>query len=532
MPIADSPRPGARRGRGPGRSRPAGAALAAACALLILAAPPAPARGGAAGGLTGLAGLKAAYDALLDARFDRTRQRLARACGPAPPPACEVVRAAAMWWQILLDPHDTSRDEAFLRQAEHAIESAERWVEREPGRAEAWFYLGGAYGARVSWRVQRGERLAAARDGKRIKEALEQALEIEPTLDDARFGIGLYKYYADVAPAAARLLRFLLLLPGGDRQQGLRDMQATEARGHLIAGEALYQLHWIYLWYEQQPARGLEALEQLHARYPGNPHFLQRIGEVQSEYFHDPARSLAAWRRLADTAGSSGEPAIARVRGRLGMAEQLDALGETDRAIEQLERVLAEPPSRPAGARARARLLLGRALDRIGERAAALESYRLALSAPVPDEDPEEIHDAARAGLARAPAPQAADAYRLALEGWRALERGDLPTADARLAEARGLSPDDPLVRARLALLGARAEPDRALDELDRIIAARPDVPPVALNAAYLWSARLLASDGRRDEAADRYRAATRVHGGDSRMADQARAALARLERR
>ena len=39
----------------------------------------------------------------------------------------------------------------------------------------------------------RGEKLAAARDGKRIKEALEHATALEPDLEDAYFGIGLYQ---------------------------------------------------------------------------------------------------------------------------------------------------------------------------------------------------------------------------------------------------------------------------------------------------------------------------------------------------
>jgi len=48
-------------------------------------------------------------------------------------------------------------------------------------------------------------------------EQLERALTLDPSLQDAYFGIGLYHYYAAVAPTAARVLRWLLLLPGGDR---------------------------------------------------------------------------------------------------------------------------------------------------------------------------------------------------------------------------------------------------------------------------------------------------------------------------
>lgn len=483
----------------------------------------------AGSGLTGLTGLKVAYDALLDARFDRAAEALRSACGPAPREACEVLDATSHWWQILLDTRDTSRDAAFQKEVAEAIDLCERWVEREPGRAEAWFYLGGAYGARVSWRVERGHRLAAARDGKRIKEALERALSLDPTLEDARFGIGLYKYYADIAPAAARILRFLLLLPGGDKVGGLRDMQATEARGRLVAGEATYQLHWIYFWYEQQPRRGLEALERLTARYPGNPHFLQRVGEVQVEYLHDAARSLAAWQRLAGGAADSGTPQLAEVRGRLGAAEQLDALFETDRGVVEIRRVLALAPSRPVGSVARAQVLLGRMLDRLGHRVEAEAAYRAAAAAPVPEGDPDRVRSLARRGLAQAPDAGAAEGYRTGLAGWRAFERGDLATAAAQLARARALAPADAVIRVRLARATSRTDADRALAEFDAVIASRPRVSPVALVAAYVWSADLLDARGARPQAIDRYRAATRVFAGDSRLAQVAHAALARL---
>ena len=507
---------------------PRRALISGVIALALIVEVDSPVR--ATSGLTGLAGLTLAYGALLDAHFDRAADVLRTACGPAPREACDVLEATGLWWQILLDTRDTSRDAAFVREVNEAIDLCERWVAREPGRAEAWFYLGGAYGARVSWRVERGQRLAAARDGKRIKDALDRALALEPTLEDARFGIGLYKYYADIAPVAAKILRFLLLLPGGDKVSGLRDMQATEARGQLVAGEALYQLHWIYFWYEQQPLRGLAALERLSARYPGNPHFLQRIGDVQVEYFHDAARSLEAWQRLTDTAPASGTPQLAQVRGRLGAAEQLDSLLETDRSLPEIRRVLALAPARPIGTVARAQVLLGRMLDRLGHRDEAVAAYRAAASARVPDGDPDRVGPQARMGLSRAPERAAAEGYRLSLAGWRAFERGDLSMAAAPLSRARTLAPADAMIRVRLAKVTAHTQTDRALAEFDAVIAARPQVTPVALTAAYVWSAELLESRGARAQAIDRYRAATRVFAGDSRMADVARKALARLK--
>ena len=211
-------------------------------------------------GLTAGPQLVRVYDAIFDARFDQVPALLTQACGPAPHEACQLLEVVGLWWQIQLDPKNRVHDDEFQIKSNAAIAAMEAWTEREPLRAEAWFYLGGAYGARAQWRVLREERLAAARDGKRIKNALEQALALDPSLTDAYFGIGLYHYYADVAPAAFRMLRWILLLPGGDRLEGMREMLRARSEGQLLQSDADYPLHLIYLWYEEQPGRALQLL--------------------------------------------------------------------------------------------------------------------------------------------------------------------------------------------------------------------------------------------------------------------------------
>ena len=106
--------------------------------------------------LRGVDGLVRAYDFILDARFDQVEPELRKACGPAPPQACEVVAATALWWRIQLDPDSPALDPEFSRAVDRAIESTEAWAERTPTDAEAWFYMGGAYAARVQWRSSAG----------------------------------------------------------------------------------------------------------------------------------------------------------------------------------------------------------------------------------------------------------------------------------------------------------------------------------------------------------------------------------------
>lgn len=311
-----------------------------------------------------------------------------------------MLDAVAVWWRIQLDPADRSRDAVFASRVETAIAAATAWTTREPQRAEAWFYLGAAYAARSQWRVLRGEHLAAARDGKRIKDALEQALALDPAMADAYFGLGLYHYYAAVAPRMLKVLRWLLLLPGGDRVGGLDEMLRARQTGQIVRSEAGYQLHIVYLWYEKQPARAVELLEELQARYPHNPHFRQTIAEIQDFYIDDTAASLRTWEGLLEAAqeGKVAEPAMAETSARLGIALQLDQLSRGEEGLDHLRHVIAAQPAAPVGAVSRAHMQMGDVLARVGRRAEAADAYRAAIRSSG-SRDPLRIGARARAAL-------------------------------------------------------------------------------------------------------------------------------------
>ena len=360
------------------------------------------AQGSSTTGLSSAPRLAAIYDTILQARFADARTALASACPPAPGPACDALREVALWWEIQENEHSRALDGRLQTAATAAVASAERWTAQEPRNGEAWFYLAGAYAPVSQWRVLRGERLAAARDGKRIKDALERALELNPMLQDAWFGIGLYHYYADVAPAALKFLRFLLLLPGGDRAQGLQEMLRAREHGQLLRGEADYQLHWVYLWYEQQPARALELLQGLDARYPGNPLFLQRIADVRHVYFSDHQASADSWKALLDraTAQRVALPQLAEARARVGLAAEEIELAAPARAVDLVAPVIRARSAEPYGVLALALLTRGDAYAAIGDRDNAIASYTSALE-NAPNDDPDRVRARARDGIAR-----------------------------------------------------------------------------------------------------------------------------------
>lgn len=430
-------------------------------------------------GLTAADRVARAYNAVLDADVERLPAVIAETCPPAPREVCLVLDALGTWWQILLDPDSHALDDTFVAKADLAVAAAEAWTAREPARAEAFFYLGAASGVRVQWRVLRGQRLAAAREGQRIKDALERALVLDPTLSDAHFGIGLYHYYADVAPAALRMLRWLFLLPDGDRKAGLAQIAAAREGGTLIRGEADYQLHIIYLWYEQRFEDAARLIQGLQARHPRNPLFFQASAEIADLYFHDPTSAFLAAHDLLSRseAGLMNARPLAEARAHFMMARYLDQLSETDRALTHAQWVVTRAPAQPLG---------------IVARASALAAHL-------------------RKRLTREP-------YRLALEGWRALERGDLDVAMSRLARSVALDPADAVARYRYAkVLVARHDLTAARAELERTLGGKA-TPAVTRCAAHFDLARLLADQGDHTGALQHYDAAAQVFGADPRV--------------
>lgn len=517
---------------------------AVAVCLVACAALPSPRLSSAQStGLTGAPQIARVYNAILDARFDQVPGLLQQTCGaavgPLPPGGsarphpnvCALLDTVSLWWQIQLDPNNLSRDAEFERKVNAVVASTEAWVRSEPRRAEAWFYLGGAYGARGQWRVLRGEVLSAARDGKRIKESLERSLSLDPKLLDAYFGIGLYHYYADVAPAAAKVLRFLLFLPGGNKAQGMREMLQARDGGQLLRGEADYQLHILYLWYEKQPLRARTIVEELRDRYPGNPHFPQVIAEITDTYLHDDTGTLRAWQAMLSAAqvGRLSLPAMAEARARLGLATQFERLHESDAAAEQARAVILAAPGAPFGAVAQAWLLRAQALDRLGSRGEALEAYRQALALATPA-DPLSIATRARSGLRTTPNADTARAYRLSLEGWRAFERGALGDAARLLTQSRAVRPDDPVATYRHArVLSAQGNTSTALTLLEGVIRRRTMTPPVFFAYACLDAATLHEQTGMRARAIELFTLAANTFGADERTKEAAQRALTRL---
>jgi tetratricopeptide (TPR) repeat protein len=133
--------------------------------------------------------------------------------------------------------------------------------------------------------------------------------------------------------------------------------------------------------------------------------------------------------------------------------------------------------------------------------------------------------------LRHAPDSRHAEAFRLSLDGWRRLERNDLPGATTALEQAIALDPHDPVARYRLGrVLQARREDVAALAQFDLAIRNGQTCPAPILGNAHLEAARLHERLGHKDDAVSGYRIASTLFGAAADTRAAATRALARID--
>jgi tetratricopeptide (TPR) repeat protein len=146
--------------------------------------------------------------------------------------------------------------------------------------SEMQFYagMGDAMAARLYG--LRGENRNTARSGVRAREHFLRALSLDPELADADLGLGLYNYYVDTLSALARVLRFFMGIPGGSKQDGIRQLQDAIARGVLTSDVARFYLAINLHKHEQRYEEALAVISPLAEKYPSNPIFQLARGDL------------------------------------------------------------------------------------------------------------------------------------------------------------------------------------------------------------------------------------------------------------
>jgi tetratricopeptide (TPR) repeat protein len=469
---------------------------------------------------------RAALDVLYDGSTETALARLAALSAESPRDAVgPYLEALALCWKVEERPESRDLDRELVGKADRALELADALLSADPSDARARFARGAAHGVKSRLALFRLERREAAHEAARMREDLTEAHRLDPDASDTLFGLGLYDYYVDVLPRAAKVIRFLLGMPGGDRARGLEEIAAAR-NGSLFHGtEVRAQLYEIFAFYERDPDAAETEMAALHEKYPDSPLWALKLAEHRRDRMGSYGESAATARDILEAA-RAGRPNVAPITvamARLSVGESL----LRDLRLVEAEAVLrsvADTAPRDVE-RLKALLLLAEALELQGRRDEAVVDYRAAQGST--DRD---VRRHADRRLAKARPPAEVAALRLVAAARRLRESGDTAGSLERYLSAFRLWP-----ACREAEVGAAQAALRAamLDAAGRRLEAAAveppedeDSPPWVAAWARLLLAQLRDATGAREEAVALYNQVLKHPIGQAELRREAEAGL------
>ena len=192
--------------------------------------------------------------------------------------ACEIKWGMLEAWKRGKRPED----ESYLALADKAIYLARARIAKSD-TAQMHLYAGIAWALKTRLYGLRDEHRAAARAAVSARAQFLRCLQLDPQMADATAGLGLYNYYVDTLSPVIKLLRFFMGIPGGNKEEGLRQMQTGMEQGVLLAVDTRFYLAKNLRTYDQKYEQALSVAEPLVGRYPHNPVFFLLLGNLNAE---------------------------------------------------------------------------------------------------------------------------------------------------------------------------------------------------------------------------------------------------------
>jgi tetratricopeptide (TPR) repeat protein len=328
------------------------------------------------------AGLLRANDLLLNREADKAedacRHLLTLPQGEAPGRLCLSLVTLARA-EEMDDP--APQLDRFLAQVTEAIATAEALERSRPADAELHFLLGVAHGSKALVDGGRKNYLAAWRDIREAHRRFEQTLQLDPTLVDAYYGLGLYNYALGRLPALVKPL-VSVALPRGDAAHGLLELERVAEQGTYFKMTARVALLHLYAGQEEKYAEAFRLGRDLVLRYPGNPDLYFATAHAASE-LGQAADALEIARRIARNLAEAHPrftpdllPRYNQLMGKIYMDQ-----GEHASALAFFQRAIQGPtPTRYRWVTAWAWTRSGMIHDLQGNREEAIRRYRQALA--------------------------------------------------------------------------------------------------------------------------------------------------------
>ena len=124
--------------------------------------------------------------------------------------------------------------------------------------------------------------LAALQGVRAAHRCFQEAQQLDPTLVDASYGLGLYHVAMGRLPGIVKPFA-AIVLPAGDPELGLKELERVAEQGAYLKATARVVLLQLYAGSEQKYAEALQLGQDLLRRYPGNPDLYFATAHAASE---------------------------------------------------------------------------------------------------------------------------------------------------------------------------------------------------------------------------------------------------------
>jgi hypothetical protein len=230
-------------------------------------------------------------------------------------PVGYLLEAEAQWWKMycaacdikwgMLDVWKRGKkpeDQQYFALADKAIQLARVQIAKSD-TAEMHVYVAIGLALKARLYSLRDQKRDIAHAGVSARSECLRALQLDPDMADATAALGLYNYYVDTLSGIAKMLRFFMGIPGGNKEEGIRQMKIGMERGAFLAVDSRFYLAKNLRTYDRHYDEAAQIAEPLATSYPGNPVFLLLLGNINmelgrnakaAEYFHSAQAASAS----------------------------------------------------------------------------------------------------------------------------------------------------------------------------------------------------------------------------------------------
>jgi tetratricopeptide (TPR) repeat protein len=242
------------------------------------------------------------------------------------------------------------QEPALIHELDNTIAVCDSMLEIDEANAAAYLYRGWAYISKAQIQLIARRLRAAAGSSRHGKNDFDKFYEYHPDGDpDAATVFGAFLYYADTLPGFFKFIRWLVRVPGGDRERGLALLkEGTTGRGYTYP-DAVLVLGVTYFLFDGNLEESSRMLQDAVARYPHHPWIVEYSCSMSYLFPEFTGQAVAYESAVLDGWNDTTRGWDDAVRYRLmwSLGRQYRQLGDYDAALEKMSAIVVESPVDP-----------------------------------------------------------------------------------------------------------------------------------------------------------------------------------------